>query len=738
MRIVKVILFFVLIQFTSNAQILTFDFAGLAGSELTATSNFNNAGINASVISRGIGLTAAANADRYNATNWALTSIANAVAGNNFMQFTITPVAGNQFSVSSIVISMQRSASGPSGIALRSSADGYTTDLGGAQAIADVTTTQTFTFTFAQSNACNTAITYRIYMFAEATAGSGGPGDFAGNDITVNGTVTACLPENCSDGIDNDGDGFIDGADPDCSSNTITTGAVAGSPFLIDCSTFSSITVPFTSSGTFNAPNVFTVQLSDNTGSFSFPITIGSISMSGLNPSGSIPATILAGLTSGASYRIRVISSDPAVVGSDNGVNLTITNSGSPCYGPLIVNEVSQGPSGSKEYMEFLVIGNNPCGTIDIRNLIFDDNNGDFSGGPVAGTGIANGHIRFTNHAQWANVPNGSLIVVYNEGDINANIPADDPSDLLVPDRVYVLPSSSPFLEGCSSIPTVGNAAYTPCVYGAGSFAYISMANTADAAQTRFANGTYNHGVSWGGAPMNGGPDGLNIGTTSSSGQLIEFENTVDDDYTNAANFTRSTSPADETPGAPNSAANATFINTFVCTTLPVEYISFNASRIGSDVLLNWETASESNSDYFIVERAGSDFVFESIGNVKAAGNSSIIQSYSFTDRNLTAGIYYYRLKQTDRDGEYNYSIVRVIKWQDDLFEPVLSNGRIDLSGCTENVLVQVYDVSGKLVATPEIANGEFRINTLNKGLYVMQILCNSSVYAFKLSLQGE
>ena len=173
----------------SWSQILTFDFAGLAGSEVTANSNFNDLNLGGSTISRGAGLTAAANADRFNATNWAITSIANAVSGNKYVEFTITPNAGYQFSVSSIIVQWQRSATGNTQIVLRSSSDGYTTDLDAVKNVVDNTSTQTFTYTFAQANS-SSAVTYRLYSFAEATGGTGGPGDGTGNDIVVNGTVT--------------------------------------------------------------------------------------------------------------------------------------------------------------------------------------------------------------------------------------------------------------------------------------------------------------------------------------------------------------------------------------------------------------------------------------------------------------------------------------------------------------------------------------------------------------------
>ena len=73
-----------------NAQILTFEFFGIVGNETSIISNFNDPNIANSTIYRGLGLTASVNGDRFNATNWSLVSIDNAIAGNNYMEFTIT------------------------------------------------------------------------------------------------------------------------------------------------------------------------------------------------------------------------------------------------------------------------------------------------------------------------------------------------------------------------------------------------------------------------------------------------------------------------------------------------------------------------------------------------------------------------------------------------------------------------------------------------------------------------
>lgn len=113
----------------------------------------------------------------------------------------------------------------------------------------------------------------------------------------------------------------------------VTTSSVSNSTQCIG----SSIPVQYSLSGSFNAGNVFTAQLSDINGSFSSPTTIGSVASA--TPT-IINATIPASITSGTGYRIRVVSSSPSVIGSDNGVNLTFSvlpiptitvNSGTVC-----------------------------------------------------------------------------------------------------------------------------------------------------------------------------------------------------------------------------------------------------------------------------------------------------------------------------------------------------------------------------------------------------------------------
>lgn len=103
----------------------------------------------------------------------------------------------------------------------------------------------------------------------------------------------------------------------------LTTGTVATGPHYVTSTTGASISVPYTSAGNFTAGNTFTAQLSNASGSFANPVTIGSVTS---GTSGTINATLPAGTASGGGYRIRVVSSNPVLTANDNGSNITITS----------------------------------------------------------------------------------------------------------------------------------------------------------------------------------------------------------------------------------------------------------------------------------------------------------------------------------------------------------------------------------------------------------------------------
>lgn len=108
------------------------------------------------------------------------------------------------------------------------------------------------------------------------------------------------------------------------------------------------------------------------------------------------------------------------------------------------------------------------------------------------------------------------------------------------------------------------------------------------------------------------------------------------------------------------SGASAQYIDYVDFQLIPVELTSFTAKAIDNLVLLNWTTATELNNYGFEIQRT-SDRTFSnwnSIGFINGKGTTSEPQSYSFRDENLSSGKYYYRLKQIDFDGSFEYSYV--------------------------------------------------------------------------------
>lgn len=91
-------------------------------------------------------------------------------------------------------------------------------------------------------------------------------------------------------------------------------------------------------------------------------------------------------------------------------------------------------------------------------------------------------------------------------------------------------------------------------------------------------------------------------------------------------------------------------------TPLPVELVSFKAVARQHQVLLQWTTASERDNDRFEVERSQDGRKFTLIGQVKGKGTSSLTNSYTFTDKNPSTGVNYYRLRQVDYGGTFDYS----------------------------------------------------------------------------------
>lgn len=185
---------------------------------------------------------------------------------------------------------------------------------------------------------------------------------------------------------------------------------------------------------------------------------------------------------------------------------------------------------------------------------------------------------------------------------------------------------------------------------------------------------------------------------------------------------------------------------------LPVELVSFTAEAKAGVVKTKWITAIEINNDYFTVERSDDGINFEMVGKVDGAGNSTQTLAYSFMDTNPLEGVSYYRLKQTDYDGQFSYSDMVMVRRaaveevKVSVFpNPAQSEVNIQLSNVSDEVAVNIYDQFGKLMyahvypATGNSSAQNIQLNVsniLSAGVYFLNVSANQTVYKEKLVIQ--
>jgi hypothetical protein len=139
---------------------------------------------------------------------------------------------------------------------------------------------------------------------------------------------------------------------------------------------------------------------------------------------------------------------------------------------------------------------------------------------------------------------------------------------------------------------------------------------------------------------------------------------------------------------------------------LPIELLNFEAKVVGSHVELEWSTLSELNNDYFTVERSYDAVNFEAVSAVSGAGNSNIRLTYNARDYDPYPGVSYYRLKQTDFNGNFSYSGIEAVVFSSGAIidmvlspNPVINDVAIQLSGKVfKNPTLTIRDVRGQKV----------------------------------------
>ncbi len=161
--------------------------------------------------------------------------------------------------------------------------------------------------------------------------------------------------------------------------------------------------------------------------------------------------------------------------------------------------------------------------------------------------------------------------------------------------------------------------------------------------------------------------------------------------------------------------------------TLPVSWLSFTAQQKNDAVLLNWSTDNEQNSREFIVQHSTNGVDYNNIGNIAAAGNSTIPQQYSLLHADPATGINYYRILQRDIDGRSSYSkLVSIIystsNRQIIVYPNPVTGGRLNLQLQAAET-IHLYNSNGELILYRKLSAGAQQLNLgkLARGIYQLK-----------------
>jgi hypothetical protein len=212
------------------------------------------------------------------------------------------------------------------------------------------------------------------------------------------------------------------------------------------------------------------------------------------------------------------------------------------------------------------------------------------------------------------------------------------------------------------------------------------------------------------------------FGATHLGGSIYEFSGVTE--IENARRFTLGTTNARITP-------------------LPVELLTWEGDCVNGKTVLRWSTATEKNNEFFTIESSLNAKDWKEVARVKGAGDSDEILNYEFGELRSTSGMVYFRLKQTDYDGTFEYSkVIGVncgnIEKVDILVHPNPSKGivNIDLMGKTGETII--LDTMGQMVSNSQVIEGKgsFDLQGLPAGVYVIRTILDRELITKKLIIE--
>ncbi|MBP5412633.1 MAG: T9SS type A sorting domain-containing protein, partial [Bacteroidales bacterium] len=164
---------------------------------------------------------------------------------------------------------------------------------------------------------------------------------------------------------------------------------------------------------------------------------------------------------------------------------------------------------------------------------------------------------------------------------------------------------------------------------------------------------------------------------------------------------------------------------------LPVELLYFTAECMGEATQLQWSTASETNNEYFTIERSSDAVNYEEVARIQGAGTTSQRNDYSFMVDNNSTAITYYRLRQTDIDGKYEIFTPIAIQCQNEKtateisIYPVPANDQVNIfSSNSPMTRIEIYSIMGAKVAEEQAEGNQatLHIGNLARGVYAVKV----------------
>ncbi len=180
---------------------------------------------------------------------------------------------------------------------------------------------------------------------------------------------------------------------------------------------------------------------------------------------------------------------------------------------------------------------------------------------------------------------------------------------------------------------------------------------------------------------------------------------------------------------------------------LPIELTFFSGTKVGQHIELKWQTASETNSSGFRLQRSGDGKTWETIAQISSSGESTTVNDYSYLDERPLEGMNYYRLQQVDLDGQTDYSNVVVVEMSMNegigaSLTPNPSRNIVTLTlpkGSNGSGTAVFYDITGgkKDVHSFQTEGDSFQtkidISRLTSGIYFVEIIAGETCWVQRL-----